>query len=106
MEKEKEVKISYEVKKGDLVFEGHLPDSALAQFDLYTALLAYWNDKTPQTWSTVKAYILANSKVTDEKSGLELDIAKDLNFGQVKFLIEQYMSMAADFFTSPQSQAR
>lgn len=106
MKTENEVKTDFEIKKDGLIFKGNLPPSALAQFDLYTALMAYWTDKTPQTWGTVKAFILANSKVTDEKTGLELDISKDLNFGQIKLLVEAYMSMAADFFTSPQGTER
>lgn len=105
MEKEKleDVKTSFEVKSGGLIYRGELPKSAFGQFDLYTAMLAYWETKKPQEWAVLRDFIVSNSEVVQESAGIKLDIAKDLNFAQLKTLTDLYMGMAASFFTSPQA---
>lgn len=99
-----EVPTSYKYVENGIIYEGSLPTSAMSQFDIYTALLAYWESKTPSTWAYLKAYIVANTKVTEESSGIQLDPVKDLNFQQVKILVEKYLTLASEFFTSPQKK--
>lgn len=94
---------SYQITSNGVIYSGELPKSAVEQFDLYTALLAYWSDKSPKNWSLVKSYIFANTKVVQQTSGLELNPEKDLNFHQIKLLVDKYLEMAANFFTSPQT---
>ena len=86
--------------KNGVKYEWSLPDSAMAQFDLYTAMMAYWNEKTPALWNTVKAYVIANTKITEVKTGIELNI-RDLDFGKVKTMVEGYLELATAFFTCP-----
>ena len=86
--------------KNGVKYEWSLPDSAMAQFDLYTAMMAYWNEKTPALWNTVKAYVIANTKITEVKTGIELNIS-DLDFGKVKTMVEGYLELATAFFTCP-----
>lgn len=97
------VPASYECVVDGIKFSGSLPTSALSQFDVYAAMLAYWESKNPATWAVVKAYIVANTKLVEEKTGIELK-PEDLNFHQVKVMFNKYLTMASDFFTSPQSQ--
>lgn len=94
---------SYTVTVDGVCYSGSLPKSAVEQFDLYTALLAYWSDKSPKNWSQVKAYIFSNTKVVQQTSNVELDPNKDLNFHQIKLLVDKYLELAANFFTSPQA---
>lgn len=98
-----EVPASYECVVDGVKFIGSLPKSALLQFDIYAAMLAYWESKNPTTWEVVKSYIVANTKLIEDKTGVELK-PEDLNFNQVKVMIDRYLSMASDFFTSPQNQ--
>ena len=98
-----EVSTSYKCVVDGIIFEGKLPKSALSQFDIYTAMLAYWESKTPATWATVKNYIVANTKCVEEKTGIELKV-EDLNFHQIKLMVDRYLTMAAEFFTSPQEK--
>lgn len=98
-----EVPAQYECVVDGIKFQGSLPKSALSQFDIYAAMLAYWESKSPTTWSVVKAYIIANTKIVEEKTGIELK-PEDLNFAQVKVMVDKYLSMASDFFTSPQKK--
>lgn len=86
--------------KNGVKYEWSLPASAMAQFDLYTAMMAYWNEKTPALWNTVKAYVVANTKITEVKTGIELNI-RDLDFGKVKTMVEGYLELATAFFTCP-----
>lgn len=86
--------------KNGVKYEWSLPASAMAQFDLYTAMMAYWNEKTPALWNTVKAYVIANTKITEVKTGIELNI-RDLDFGKVKTMVEGYLELATAFFTCP-----
>ena len=86
--------------KNGVKYEWSLPASAMAQFDLYTAMMAYWNEKTPALWNTVKAYVIANTKITEVKTRIELNI-RDLDFGKVKTMVEGYLELATAFFTCP-----
>lgn len=86
--------------KNGVKYEWSLPASAMAQFDLYTAMMAYWNEKTPALWNTVKAYVVANTKISEVKTGIELNI-RDLDFGKVKTMVEGYLELATAFFTCP-----
>ena len=86
--------------KNGVKYEWSLPAGAMAQFDLYTAMMAYWNEKTPALWNTVKAYVIANTKITEVKTGIELNI-RDLDFGKVKTMVEGYLELATAFFTCP-----
>lgn len=95
--------LSYKLVKDGYIYEGSLPTSALEQFDLYTTLLAYWESKSPATWAVVRTFIINNSTVTEESTGIKLDPKSDLKFSQIKLLIENYMTMASNFFTSPQA---
>lgn len=94
----------YVDEKNDIKYEGSLPLSAMEQYDIYMAMMAYWESKTPQTWSILKGYIIACTKVSTAKGGIPLDIQKDLNFSQISTLVNKFMEMATDFFTSPQKQ--
>ena len=98
-----EVPAQYECVVDGIKFQGSLPKSALSQFDIYAAMLAYWESKSPATWAVVKAYVIANTKVVEEKTGIELK-PEDLNFAQVKVMIDKYLTMASDFFASPQKK--
>lgn len=98
-----EVPTSYEAVEFGVRFSGRLPKSALEQYDIYAALLAYWDSKTPATWAVVKSYVFANSKFVEDSSDIELR-ADELNFQQVKFAIEKWLNMASEFFTSPQKK--
>ena len=101
---QKDVSYVYVDEKNDIKYEGSLPASAVEQYDIYMAMMAYWESKTPSTWATVRSYIMANTKVSTAKGGIQLDIQKDLNFSQINTLITKYMEMATSFFTSPQKQ--
>ena len=92
--------LSRTLVKNGVKYEWSLPGSAMAQFDLYTAMMAYWNEKTPALWNTVKAYVVANTKITEVKTGIELNI-RDLDFGKVKTMVEGYLELATAFFTCP-----
>ena len=92
--------LSRTLVKNGVKYEWSLPASAMAQFDLYTAMMAYWNEKTPALWNTVKAYVVANTKITEVKTGIELNI-RDLDFGKVKTMVEGYLELATAFFTCP-----
>lgn len=94
----------YVDEENDIRYEGSLPQAADEQYDIYMALMAYWDSKTPQTWSVVKSYIMANTKVFSNKANIPLDIKKDLNFHQIRTLVAKWMEMASNFFTSPQKQ--
>lgn len=94
----------YVDEKEDIVYEGSLPQSAVDQYDIYMAMMAYWESKTPTTWNVLREYILSNTKVYTKKGNIQLDIKKDLDFKQVNTLISKYMEMASNFFTSPQKQ--
>lgn len=94
----------YEDEKDGIRYEGSLPVSALAQYDIYMAMLAYWEARSPETWNTLRGYILANTKVSSIQGNIPLDLKKDLNFKQINVLITKYMEMATRFFTSPQKQ--
>ena len=94
----------YVDEKDGIRYEGSLPESAMDQYDIYMAMMAYWESKTPATWNTLKSYITANTKVYSDKSNIPLDIQKDLNFSQINTLITKYMEMATRFFTSPRKQ--
>lgn len=98
-----EVPAQYECVVDGIKFQGSLPKSALSQFDIYAAMLAYWESKSPATWAVVKAYVIANTKIVEEKTGIELK-PEDLNFAQVKVMIDRYLTMASDFFASPQKK--
>ena len=98
-----EVPAQYECVVDGIKFQGSLPKSALSQFDIYAAMLAYWESKSPATWAVVKAYVIANTKIVEEKTGIELK-PEDLNFAQVKVMIDKYLTMASDFFASPQKK--
>ena len=98
------VSYSYIDEATNVRYEGALPKSALDQYDIYMAMMAYWESKTPETWNTLKRYILSNTKVYSVKGDIPLDIQKDLNFEQIRTLITKYMEMATRFFTSPQKQ--
>lgn len=91
-------------EKDDIRYEGTLPQSAIEQYDIYMAMMAYWESKSPDTWNTLRNYIINNTKVYSNKANIPLDINKDLNFNQIKLLISKYMEMASNFFTSPQKQ--
>lgn len=93
-------KTSRTLVKNGVKYEWSLPASAMAQFDLYTAMMAYWNEKTPALWNTVKAYVIANTKITEVKTGIELNV-RDLDFGKVKTMVEGYLELATAFFTCP-----
>lgn len=99
---QKDVSYTYVDEKNNIKYEGSLPKSALDQYDLYMAMMAYWESKTPQTWNTLRAYIISYTKVSTVQGDIPLDIAKDLNFSQINTLITKYMEMATSFFTSPQ----
>ena len=92
--------LSRTLVKNGVKYEWSLPASAMEQFDLYTAMMAYWNEKTPALWNTVKAYVIANTKITEVKTGIELNI-RDLDFGKVKTMVEGYVELATAFFTCP-----
>jgi len=94
----------YVDEKEDIVYEGSLPQSAVDQYDIYMAMMAYWESKTPTTWDVLREYILNNTKVYTKKGNIPLDIKKDLDFRQVRTLVTKYMEMASNFFTSPQKQ--
>lgn len=98
-----EVPACYECVVDGVKFTGSLPKSALSQFDIYAAMLAYWESKSPATWAVVKAYIIANTKVVEEKTGIELK-PEDLSFQQVKIMVDRFLSMASEYFTSPQKK--
>lgn len=98
------VSYTYVDEKNDIKYEGSLPASALEQYDIYMAMVAYWESKTPQTWNTLRSYIIANTKVHTVKGNIQLDIQKDLNFSQINTLVNKFMEMATSFFTSPQKQ--
>lgn len=95
----------YVDEKDGIRYEGELPQSAIDQYDIYMAMMAYWESKTPETWSTLKRYIFANTKVYSNKGNIPLDIQKDLNFKQINVLVTKFMEMATNFFTSPQKQS-
>ena len=101
---QQDVSYTYVDEKEDVRYEGSLPQSALDQYDIYMAMMAYWETKTPETWNTVKRYIIANTKVFSNRGNIPLDINKDLNFKQINTLVTKYMEMATSFFTSPQKQ--
>ena len=101
---QKSIFYQYVDEKDDIRYEGSLPESALDQYDIYMAMMAYWDSKTPEAWGTLKSYIIANTKVYSNKAGIPLDIHKDLNFKQISTLVTKYMEMATSFFTSPQEQ--
>lgn len=90
----------YKKEIGGVLFEGKLPNNALEQFDIYQAMLSYWQSKTPETWNILKNYIIANTTITETKTKIKLS-ANDLNFQQVKIMIDSYIAMATDFFVSP-----
>lgn len=98
------VSYTYVDEKNNIKYEGSLPASAVEQYDIYMAMMAYWESKTPQTWGTLRSYIIANTKVFTLKGNIQLDIKKDLNFSQINTLVTKYMDMATSFFTSPQKQ--
>lgn len=101
---QKAVFYKYIDENNKIRYEGSLPQSAIDQYDIYMAMMAYWESKTPETWNTLRDFIIANTKVYDNQNNIQLDIHKDLDFNQVKILISKYMEMASDFFTSPQKQ--
>lgn len=91
-------------EQNDIRYEGSLPQSAIEQYDIYMAMMAYWESKTPATWNVLREYIVANTKVYSNKTNIPLDIKKDLNFKQMRVLVSKWMEMASNFFTSPQQQ--
>ena len=101
---QKPVFYKYVDEANDIRYEGSLPQSAIDQYDIYMAMMAYWESKTPSTWNTLRDYIIANTKVFSNKANIPLDIRKDLDFKQIQVLISKYMEMATNFFTSPQKQ--
>lgn len=101
---QKPVFYKYVDEKDDIRYEGELPQSALDQYDIYMAMMAYWESKTPETWNTLKRYILSYTKVYSNRGNIPLDIQKDLNFKQINVVVTKYMEMASNFFTSPQKQ--
>ena len=100
-----EVPACYECVVDGIKFTGSLPKSALSQYDIYAAMLAYWESKNDVTWSVVRKYVVANTEIVEEKTGIKLK-PEDLNFQQVKLLMDRYLNMAADYFTSPQKKAQ
>lgn len=94
----------YVDKEDGIRYEGELPQSALDQYDIYMAMMAYWESKNPDTWNALKRYILTYTKVYSDKGNIPLDIQKDLNFKQINVVVTKYMEMATNFFTSPQKQ--
>lgn len=97
------VPVMYESTVNGVKIVGNLPASAVEQYDIYVAMMAYWEAKTPQTWAVIRNYILQNTKITEEKTGIELK-AEELDFQTVKTLIDGYLKMASEFFTSPQKK--
>lgn len=104
MEYKSEMPTSYLCEEDGLRYEGKLPSSALEQFDLYTMLIAYWETKDAKNWAAVRNYIIQHSTVTEIATDIVLDPAKDLQFHQLKVLIDKYLTMATDFFASPQKK--
>lgn len=96
-----EVPVLYEKVVDGVKLVGSLPTSALEQYDFYVAMMAYWESKTPQTWAVVRDYILKHTKITEEKTGIDLK-PEELSFQQVRELVDGYLKMASEFFTSPQ----
>jgi len=90
----------YKKEVDGILFEGKLPNSALEQFDIYQAMLSYWQSKTPETWAILRNYIVSNTNITETKTKIKLSV-NDLNFKQVKIMIDTYIAMATDFFASP-----
>lgn len=99
-----DVPVSYVCEEDGILYEGKLPNSAIEQFDLYTALIAYWDSKDAKSWAAVRNYVLAHTKITEKATGVVLDPAKDISFQQLKLAIDKYLSMATDFFASPQKK--
>lgn len=97
------VPLMYESTVNGVKIVGNLPASAVDQYDIYMAMMAYWESKTPQTWAVLRDYILKNTKVTEEKTGIELK-PEELDFQTVRSLIDGYLKMASEFFTSPQKK--
>ena len=100
--------VSYEYvdEKENIKYVGSLPASAMDQYDIYMAMMAYWETKSPATWSTLRSYIIANTKVYSVQGNIELNIQKDLSFSQINTLVTKYLDMATSFFTSPQKQSK
>jgi len=97
------VPVLYEKVVDGVKLVGTLPASALEQYDFYVSMMAYWESKTPQTWAVVRNYIVSHTKITEDKTGIELK-PEELSFTLVKILVDEYLKMASEFFTSPQKE--
>lgn len=89
---------SFEHKVGNITITAKLPVSAFAQQDLYVLLMCWHKDHSVELWSKIRAIAVSNSTFKDS-----LGVAmkpEELPFEVLDALMNKYVDMAIDFFTS------
>lgn len=90
--------MSFECKADGITINAKLPDSAFEQQDLYVLLMCWHKDHSVELWSKIRSIALANSDFKDS-IGVKLE-PNELSLEVLDILMNKYVEMAIDFFTS------
>ena len=90
--------MQFEHKQGNITIKSKLPESAFKQQDLYILLMMWHKEKSIELWHKVREVSISNSTFSDNM-GIQLK-AEELPLDVLDVLMNKYIDMAIDFFTS------
>ena len=89
---------TFEQTVGNITIKASLPESAFEQQDLYVLLMCWHRDHSLELWSKIRNVAIAHSEFKDS-IGVKLE-ANELPLEALDVLMNKYVDMAVDFFTS------
>lgn len=90
--------MSFEQEVGTIKISAKLPKSAFEQQDLYVLLMCWNKDKSVELWSKIRNVAISNSTIKDALGVLLKP--EELPLEVLDVLMNRYVEMAIDFFTS------
>lgn len=90
--------MSFEQEVGNIKIKASLPESAFEQQDLYVLLMCWHKEHSVELWGKIRNIAIAHSEFKDS-IGVKLQ-ANELPLEALDVLMNKYVEMAIDFFTS------
>lgn len=90
--------MSFEQEVNNIKISAKLPKSAFEQQDLYVLLMLWHKEHSVELWSKIRSIALSNSTFKDG-IGVTLE-PHELPLEVLDVLMNKYVEMAIDFFTS------